>query len=351
MADRRNSYFAVFDDDAVPWDPHDPEDLPLPDCAYFGGVFRELERRWDGPPLTVFMTKDTTWLPRYGADVVSVLLNEEWFRTPAYTDAVRAVARNLPGRPWFPWSTMAPPSAGAAFALANHARILAERARAQRRAQRIAQAKGWPAPGPGNTIDVPLGYFRQPARAVRPLSERATDVYFGGSLVHDAARGPRWKRAAKRTVGNPKLVARRQMLRELQRVRFRHPRLRARVTLSGEFRELGAAQVGDYATEMMDARIALVPRGTAAESYRLFEAWRYGCVAVCEPLPPRWFLDGAPVVTVRSWRELEPTLVGLLNDPSRLRSLHLASLRWWETVCGEAAVAGHLAARLHAAAP
>ncbi|MGH2889759.1 MAG: hypothetical protein ACRDNJ_09030, partial [Solirubrobacteraceae bacterium] len=326
-------------------------DLPLPDCAYFGGVFRELERLWTGPPLTVFMTKDTTWLPRYGPDVVSVLLNEEWFRTPAYAGVVRAVARNLPGRPWFPWRTLVPPRPSAALALANHLRILAQRARSMRDGARIAGSQGWPRARPDNTIDVPLGYYRQPEMPTKPFDERRTDVYFGGSLVHDAHRGPRWKRIAKRTVGNPKLVQRRRMLRELERARSRHPQLRARALVSGEFRELNEGQIGDYATEMMDARVALVPRGTAAESYRLFEAWRYGCVTICEPLPPRWFLRGAPVVTLRSWRELEPTLLGLLEDRARLHTLHKASLDWWDTVCGEAAVGRHLAARLHAARP
>lgn len=351
MREARNRYFAVFDHDQVPWDPHDPADRPLPDCAYFGGVFRELERHWTGPPLTVFMTKDTTWLPRYGPDVVSVLLNEEWFRTPAYSGVVRAVARNLPGRPWFPWRTLVPPRPGAAVALANHLRILVQRARSMRDGARIAESQGWPPARPDNTIDVPLGYYRQPELPTKPFDERRTDVYFGGSLVHDVRRGPRWKRIAKRTVGNPKLVQRRRMLRELERVASARPGLRARALVSGEFRELNEGQVGDYATEMMDARIALVPRGTAAESYRLFEAWRYGCVTICEPLPQRWFLQGAPVVALRSWNELEPTLLDLLEDRARLRALHEASLDWWDTVCGEAAVGRHLAARLHVAGP
>ena len=80
---------------------------------------------------------------------------------------------------------------------------------------------------------------------------------------------------------------------------------------------------------MMDAQVALVPRGTAAESYRLFEAWRYGSIVICEPLPPRPFLQGAPVITVDSWQELEGALLSLLADPGRQHELHEASLRWW----------------------
>lgn len=341
-----NSYFAVFEQDARPWDPHDPADLPLPDCGYFGGVFRALERQWAGPPLTVYMTKDTTWLPSYGPNVVSVLLNEEWFRTPAYSGCVRAILRTLPGRPWFPSGTLWPPSLIGGYALANHLRILGERYRAQRETGQMRRDRGWPSVRTDNTIDVPLGYFRQPKRAIIPPAKRSADVYFGGSLVHDADRKERWKRIAKRVVGNPKQVYRKRMLSELDRVRARHPEIRAKVTLTGEFRDLGHSQVTDYASAMMDSRVALVPRGTAAESYRLFEAWRYGCVVIAEPLPPRPFLQGAPVITVQSWSELEPALTELLADERRQQALHEASLRWWRDVCSEDAVGAALTRRL-----
>jgi hypothetical protein len=341
-----HSYFMYFDQEARPWDPHDREDLPLPDCAYFGGVFRAFERHWRGGPLTVYLTKDTTSLPRCGDDVVVVLLNEEWFRTPAYSGCVLAILRNLPGRPWFPWSTLAPPSLGGALALANYVRILGERSRAHRGIDRVRAIHDWPPVRIDNTIDVPLGYYRQPEQPIKPFDKRDTDVYFGGSLVHDIDRKERWKRVIKRAAGNPKQLYRKSMLRELERFRSRHPELRAKVTLSGEFSALGSPEISGYANDMMDARIALVPRGTAAESYRLFEAWRYGCIVICEPLPPRPFLDGAPSIILRSWRELDRALGDLLDDRPRQRELHEASLRWWRNVCSEEAVGLRLAAQL-----
>jgi hypothetical protein len=96
----------------------------------------------------------------------------------------------------------------------------------------------------------------------------------------------------------------------------------------------------------MDSRVALVPRGTVAESYRLFEAWRYGCIAICEELPPRPFLQGAPAITLRSWRELGPVLDSLLADPERQQALHAASLAWWRDVCSAAVVGRRLATEL-----
>jgi hypothetical protein len=232
------------------------------------------------------------------------------------------------------------------FALANYLRVLLERARSERHGRRTARSQGWPPASPDNVLDVPLGYFRQPEKPIRPFSERRTDVYFGGSLLHDLDRKERWKQLAKRMVGNPKQLYRKSMLAELERFCARHPEVRANVTVSGEFRALANSQVTDYAEAMMDARIALVPRGTAAESYRLFEAWRYGAVVICEQLPPRPFLQGAPAIVLRSWRELEPALAELLSDPRRQLALHEASLAWWREVCSEEAVGRHLASRL-----
>jgi hypothetical protein len=333
-----HSYFTYLEGGPRPWDPYDPTDLPVVGSAYLAGVFREFERHWRGPPLTVYLTYDTSALPSYGPDVVAVLLNDEWFRTPSYSDRVLAVLRNLPGEPWFAWNTLFPPSPPSLFGLANHLRILIERRRSLRTLGAPARTD--------NSIDIPLGYSRQPALPTKPLEQRGTDVFFAGSLVHDLDRKGGWKRFLKRLVGNPKTLYRKAMIRELDRFRERHPDLRAKLTVSGDFRSLRSSDVTTYAEDMMDARVALVPQGTAAESYRLFEAWRYGCIVICEQLPPRPFLQGAPAIVLRSWRELEPALGELLDDPRRQLALHDASLAWWREVCSEQAVGLALARRL-----
>jgi hypothetical protein len=344
----QNSYFTFSFEGTTPWDPYDRGDLPVPGAAYFGGLFREFERHWQGDPLTFYLTHHTTELPSYGRDVVVVLLNDEWYRTPAYSGNILAVLRNLPLRPWFPWDTLVPPNAESAFAVANHLRVLAEGRRSDRNAARVRAAEGWPRQRRDNAIDIPLGYYHQPEKPIKPLEERGTDVFFAGSLLHDMERKRGWKREVKRVVGNPKQIYRKRMIEELEKFRFRHPELTAKVTITGDFRDLGGDEVTSYADDMMDARIALVPRGTAAESYRLFEAWRYGCIVICEALPPRYFLQGAPAVALRSWSELEGVMGDLLADPERQRALHQASLAWWRDVCSEQAVGRRVAGQLEA---
>jgi hypothetical protein len=136
------------------------------------------------------------------------------------------------------------------------------------------------------------------------------------------------------------------MIRQLERFRAQRPELTAKVSISSDFRSLAESDVSAYADDMMDSRIALVPRGTVAESYRLFEAWRYGCVVICEPLPPRPFLQGAPVIALPSWRELGDALGSLLDDRARQKQLHEASLGWWQAVCSEPVVGARLADEL-----
>lgn len=344
------SYFADLrpSQPLLEWDPSDPDDQPFPDCHYLGGIFRAFERDWEGGDLTVYVTKNPRDLPSVGQDVVAVLLNDEWFRAPAYGGEVLAVLRHLASNPWFPWSTLAPPSLPALLASINHLRLLIERSRYQRESRSFASRQGWRPPTNENSIDIPLGYYRQPERPVRPWAERGTDVYFGGSLIHDLDRRARWKRVAKQILGNPKQLYRKRMLSNLESYRRSHPELRATITLSGDFRTLEDSDVASYSDHMMDARFALVPRGTAAESYRLFEAWRYGTIPISEQLPPRPFYEGAPYVELRDWRELPAALDELLDDPARQHELHERALAWWRDVCSEDIVGGQLAGRLSA---
>jgi len=136
------------------------------------------------------------------------------------------------------------------------------------------------------------------------------------------------------------------MLRQLEGFAKTHPDVRVKVSVSGDPGRLTSVDALSYGEDMMASRIAVVPRGTALESYRLFEAWRYGCVVVCEALPRTRLYADSPRVTVRAWRELPGVLRSLLSDEERQHELHRASLRWWEEVCSEEAVGRSLLCRV-----
>jgi hypothetical protein len=99
-----------------------------------------------------------------------------------------------------------------------------------------------------------------------------------------------------------------------------------------------------YTATLANAKIALAPRGNYdAESWRLFEAAKLGCVIVTEPLPPRWYFRDCPAVSIRKWSLLPVVLKDLLHDPSTLAQLSLRSRQWWTETVSEAAVANSIA--------
>ena len=99
-----------------------------------------------------------------------------------------------------------------------------------------------------------------------------------------------------------------------------------------------------YTQALANSKIALCPRGNYdAESYRIFEAAKLGCVIVSEPLPSRWYYQGCPAVILRTWSELPGVLRDLLSEPAKLRRLSRRGRQWWDSTVSEAAVARFIA--------
>jgi hypothetical protein len=97
----------------------------------------------------------------------------------------------------------------------------------------------------------------------------------------------------------------------------------------------------------MNAKLCLVPRGTSYETFRFFEALRYGCIVVTEALPSRWFYEGSPAIQITDWNELETILEKLLKDQNLMQEKHEESLNWWKTRCSEAVVGEYMAEKLN----
>jgi hypothetical protein len=133
------------------------------------------------------------------------------------------------------------------------------------------------------------------------------------------------------------------MLDALDRIRSARPDLVVRTSTTPSFTlnalyyglEDGAdaLKVDAYSAAMMDAKICLVPRGTNPETYRYFEALRYGCIAIAEQQPDFPFYRGAPIVQIDDWRKLDGVLAALLSDPERMDRLHAQGTAWWRDRC------------------
>jgi hypothetical protein len=319
------------------WNPPTPvEDIV--DTWYFGRALAAMERELEVDGLTFYLTFDADQLPSYGDHVVAVLIGDEWARVPTYLSRVRAVFRNLCARPNLGCRPLAWPSPVTLSALlpAGRAALRGLPGRARRWRAELGAAHGngrRPAP----QVEVPIGTYNVLDLPVKPLAQRSSDLFFAGSVVHAPGRAARVKAGVM-----PKGLARQAMLRNVDRLRASGAAVDVRITEG--FKQSAEADPETYSHALMDARLALVPRGATTETHRFFQALKYGCIVVTDSVPPSWFYEQAPIVRLRHWDELEEVVTPLLADRDRLESLHRGALAWWESSCSEEAV-GRLMAR------
>jgi hypothetical protein len=343
VAELRNRYFSSLTEEKefVPWHPPAvPEGTALPDPEYFGGVMCEMDRRLDASGLTFYLTQDMERLPSYGMDVVPIVVADEFTRVPGYFDRVLAIFKNHAVRPALTTSVLHEPSWMNFLWLVAHLRAWRHHYPGARRYRAHRRGGGRSAP----IWRVPVGVGSQVELPVTPLGERSIDLFFAGSVLHrPGAVSQMRERLA------PKTIARETMLAEAEALGARHPDLRVEMVVTGEFVDSLVADPVEYSKSLMDSRIALVPRGTAQDTYRFWQALRAGCVTVVDTVPrDPIFHDGAPVVRISRWEQLEEVVLPLLADPARMDELHRRALDWWREKGSQQAVGSYMADRLNA---
>lgn len=287
----------------IEWDPDDPPADLRDDVRYWSDAFRELP---DGS-FTVVLTWSVAELPRTGPEVVAVVLGDEASRRPAYAPHIGALFKCYGDRPRF--SRPAPGRLGVAVALQE--------------ARRWAEAVRDPRDGPP-AHPVPLGLVRPLDVEQRAMAERDIDIAFMGSVEDDH-----------RLLLVAKAVSRRAMLASLPAA--------AHVRITPGFGASLAERAATYADELGRTKVLISPRGGSAETFRFYEGMLAGCAVVTEPLPPFWFYEQAPAVTLRDWRRLPTLLDRLLGDSEALERRRQASLRWWEERLSPTAVGRYMA--------
>jgi hypothetical protein len=107
-----------------------------------------------------------------------------------------------------------------------------------------------------------------------------------------------------------------------------------------------------YASYLARSKVALIPRGHSAMTYRLFEAMRAGCLLLCEDLPPAWYLRDCPrVVMPPDWHNLGPVLSQLWQDPALMAEMQQKTLDNYRLTCRPEAVAAYILAEISAIMP
>jgi hypothetical protein len=300
------------------------ENAELTDVRYFAGIAAELDRLRPGRGITFLLTWHLDTFDERFRDAVVILVGDEKYQVPAYAGSVRAIFKTGGRTPNPIGATMrlAPAVAWRVALRDARNRLLA--------ARRRARSTATPA------FEIPMGYFGLADVPFVEFSQRSTDLFFAGSIETGAGFTLR-----------PRLAARRQMGAALEQARLRLPTVSVRYSGSGPFANPGA-MLGPaaYSSGLMNAKIALCPRGNFDETFRLGEAARSGCVAITEPLPERWYYRDAPVVQLARWSELPSALEALLADPAGLTARAAQTRRWWVQTLSEAAVARFIAASL-----
>ncbi|MFN6569429.1 exostosin family protein [Nostoc minutum NIES-26] len=334
----------------VPWNIYDtnpPINFGL--TTYFGKIFQAIEKSFQLSGLVFYVTWDEIdELPSYGQNVVVFVLGDEWYRIPKYTHKVKAVFKCIGTHPILGCNPLVKPSLLNLLTLIQFLRILVVCLPGfvnyhWHKFKNLLLGKGAITP----IYDIPLGYNNSKDMLIKDIEKRLYDAYFSGSVVH--VQYPLW--SLKYWLGTPKTLARKLMLSSVNKFKKKNPDFKVELSITGGFRNRTVEDERSYCEIMMDTKICLVPRGTSFETTRLFEAMKYGCIVVTEALPSRWYLDGAPVIKIKDWQDLEGILGQLLKNKQLMRELHEESLNWWKNQCSEAIVAEYIVEKLYANIP
>lgn len=356
---RNNEFFIYIDGRLIDWDIWAPEHGNRGFTRYYSAVLREVDRHVTG--CRFYITRDDVHdLPASGDRVVVLVYGDETFRVPAYATRVGHVFKTYGVDPLarylrHPDALLQrlrdrPLRLNVAAGLRVTFNVM--RAVPLRLRFELARLRAGITGAPMPRMPYPMqgGYHSSEPLPVVPILERSVDASFDGSVRHQDY--PWW--SPKYWLSPPKEVSRRALVSALQALQTRLPHrvIRVATTAGLTVTRDKPNELSLYSLDMMQTKICCVPRGTIAETNRLYEAMRYGCVIVTEPLPPgRWFFEGAPFVTIGDWREAGPVIESLLADPQRLNQLHQQTLAWWqshgsEEACGRRIgqiVASHLA--------
>lgn len=317
------------------------------DCSldYFSKVFETMEKSLNLKNMIFYLTwENLDRLPSYGPNVVAIVLGDEWCRIPKYCHKVKAIFKCYGIKPTLGCNPLLNPSYLNIVTSLQFVKALVSGLPGQLN-YRFQKVKSTIFGTEKNApiYDLPLGYYKQIELPIKDIGNRPDDVFFAGSIEHDLH--PVW--SLKYWFKSPKKLARRKMISAIYSIKENNPNIKFELTVTSGFDAARAADRKSYSAKMMDSKICLVPRGTSLETYRFFEAVRYGCVVVTEALPSKWFYDGSSAVQINDWNDLGKVLEKLLNDQQLMKKKHQESLDWWQKKCSEVAVGNYIAEKLN----
>ncbi len=301
-----------------PWQPGIPAEFRYP-----YDILEQALPLLEADGLQFYFTKEAYFLPKYGRNVVAVMLQEERCKVPVYGRQVRAVLRNLYSTPFLgyrPRLGMGKLEAVLTFEyLRDHYTNLRSR-------RALAAQAGLPAPvrSQPKTIRLPLGYHSQQEVPQIAMADRPLDIFFAGQASYDIPKG-----SYQHYLSSSKREARMQIWQVLTELQREGQWTMDLGNIAANQTEAGSAY-SSYSEKMMQSRICVAPRGSVADSFRAFEGLRAGCLVVANPLPrDEYLFPGAPIVLVDHWREIRGILEKFARNVDALEEWRRRSLTWW----------------------
>jgi Glycosyl transferases group 1 len=302
--------------------------------SFYLDVCKHIEMISDVSGLIFYISGRTpVSLPRYGQDVVLVLLGDELYAHRAYHHRLLAIFRCVPPRPIY--LDGIPTSAKHLSYLAQYSYKYFQYVMGL---VSILRNREWPHihESTTSTMMIPYGCFADFEPDVIPMCDRDLDYAFLGSVTYNANE-KKWFHAA---MESPKELARRVMCEGIQEV-SRGDRWHGFLHATNDMKE-SISNPLNYADILARSKISLVPRGTCYDTYRFFESLKAGCVVICEPLPDLWFYEGHPGITITDWRDLPQLLDRLLSDPELLERKSQQGVKFYNERCAENVVADRM---------
>lgn len=338
-----NSYYVCLGREVIDWDINNSDKKINLHTVYFQKTFLAMEEALESEGWTIYLTWNIERLPTYGPKVVAVILGDELAQMPTYKDRVGMVFKCYGVGPPLGCSPLRNPSYQNLLTLLQHgyarARYYLSVFKQKRSNKRIPKNELWKTP----VHPIPLGYANQVQVPFIPFDEREADVSFAGSVVH---RQYKWW-SLQKWCKTPKSYSRAKMIAYLHRYIDKYPSARVDLKITPSFKAIRSADPVSYSDRVMSTKISLVPRGASYETYRFFEAIRFGCIVIGEYLPDFEFYKGAPIIRISDWRNLESELNALLENPELARERHQEMMDWWETKCSEKAIGTFMADQLN----
>ena len=339
----KNTYYVCLGKKPIAWDLYDAEQKINVHTDYFRKAFIAMEQALKTEGWTIYMTWNTSWLPSYGPKVIAVLLGDELAQMPLYRSKVAMIFKCYgvgpplgckPHKDWTYQNVLTLLQHG--YAKAKYIQSLVKEKRSRRKKTSTTKTQIYP---------IPLGYANQVEVPFIPFHKRTIDVSFAGSVVH---RKYKWW-SIQKWFKTPKSYSRSKMISALQKFADKHTSLNVNLKVTPSFKAIRSEDPVSYSDRVMSTRISLVPRGASYETYRFFESIRFGCLVVAEYLPDFWFYEGAPVIHIKDWKNLEKELMTLVESPSKAELMHQQVLDWWESKCSEKALGDYMASKINEA--